>query len=990
MYWGNQYLNKTELALYYLCAPLLGPSCAYDTACSTSLVCIDAAERHIRQGIIDAAIVGGCNLMYMPQVSKVFMGMNFLSTSACKVFDAAGDGFIRAEVVSAMFLKKRDTAKRIYATLVTAMTNNDGFQPNGMASLSKLMIIMHSKIIPPNLHLNTPNPNIPGLFDGRLKVVTEPTPFEGGLVAINSFGMGGTNAHAIFRSFDKEVDKSHPASNKPRLFVYSARTEEGLGRIFEEAHKHAANMEFHALCQQSANNKLKSMPYRGATILNATDEYMEINKCPAKPREIWFIYSGMGSQWLGMGRGLMALDIFRGSIQDSAKILEPLGIDLMDILTNGTEESLETIMNPLICICAVQLGLTDLLKSMGVNPDGVVGHSLGELGCAYADGCLTRREAILSAYWRGQVIIEGNVEPGRMAAVEMTWVDAKNRCPPGVVAACHNSQDSVTISGGEKEMTKFLQELKDEGIVVKEVNSNNISFHSHYMKNPSVHLRKALEKEIIPKPRSKRWISTSIPEHRWDEPLAQNAGANYHVNNMLSPVLFYEGLQKVPSNAIAIEIAPSGLLQSVIRKTLGSDCVSVSLQKRKHDNNLEYFFTALGKCYAYGMPLNPLSVYPSVQFPVSSQTPMLSNVISEAWDHSIPWRVPLVEDFVYTTSASSDKTFDIDISDDSPDRYLADHEIDGRILFPGSGTLVLAWKTLASIKGVEFEQMRVQLTNVQIHQALFLDPSKISTVSVSVMPITGEFQVRDNDSLLSSGVVTTSDDPLLETDQHLMRGTVLDGKAVTEVITASEVYRELVLRGYEYGPYFQGIRRASLDCRDTDIRWDGKWISYLDTVLHMCLLAHPGTHQSLPLLIESVIIDPTAHPPPPPEGVEPETIPGHYDPVLDIAAAGGVEFRGSHTVRSSRRLTHAPPTVEDYTFAPYMDPAPTERSAAEGMKQWLANDKLGVLPNKEEIEEALDLADKLAGTIGSSANFSSAKARLEALVNSQNGHKISK
>ena len=68
-----------------------------------------------------------------------------------------------------------------------------------MAGLSKVMIIMHSRQIPANLHFNTPNPKIPGLFDGRLKVVTETTPFDGGLIAINSFGMGGTNAHAIFK-----------------------------------------------------------------------------------------------------------------------------------------------------------------------------------------------------------------------------------------------------------------------------------------------------------------------------------------------------------------------------------------------------------------------------------------------------------------------------------------------------------------------------------------------------------------------------------------------------------------------------------------------------------------------------------------------------------------------------------------------------------------------------------------------------------------------
>ena len=54
---------------------------------------------------------------------------------------------------------------------------------------------------------------------------------------------------------------------------------------------------------------------------------------------------------------------------------------------------------------------------MGIVPDGLVGHSLGEVGCAYADGCLTRREAILAAYWRAKAVIDCKVQPGKMAAV---------------------------------------------------------------------------------------------------------------------------------------------------------------------------------------------------------------------------------------------------------------------------------------------------------------------------------------------------------------------------------------------------------------------------------------------------------------------------------------------------------------------------------------------------------------------------------------------
>ena len=80
-----------------------------------------------------------------------------------------------------------------------------------------------------------------------------------------------------------------------------------------------------------------------------------MQKCSSKPREVWFIYSGMGSQWLGMGRSLMALDVFRESIEETAAILKPLGVDLMGYLTHGTEETLKEIMPPFICINSVQV-----------------------------------------------------------------------------------------------------------------------------------------------------------------------------------------------------------------------------------------------------------------------------------------------------------------------------------------------------------------------------------------------------------------------------------------------------------------------------------------------------------------------------------------------------------------------------------------------------------------------------------------------------------
>ena len=70
-----------------------------------------------------------------------------------------------------------------------------------------------------------------------------------------------------------------------------------------------------------------------------------------------------------------------------------------------------------VFLCVFQIALVDVLRTLGIEPDGILGHSAGEVGCAYADGSLTAEETLLSAYWRGQCVAEANLPAGGMAAV---------------------------------------------------------------------------------------------------------------------------------------------------------------------------------------------------------------------------------------------------------------------------------------------------------------------------------------------------------------------------------------------------------------------------------------------------------------------------------------------------------------------------------------------------------------------------------------------
>lgn len=168
--------------------------------------------------------------------------------------------------------------------------------------------------------------------------------------------------------------------------------------------------------------------------------------------------------------------------------------------------------------------------------------------------------------------------------------------PSDVFAACHNSDDNVTISGPPGSVAKFVESLVKDGIFAKAVKSSSFAFHSKYVADAGSIYRDYLEMIITaPRVRTSRWLSTSIPESNWNTPIAQHNSADYHVNNFLSPVLFHDAIRKIPKNAVCIEIAPTGLLQAILRRSLGNAAISLSLMKRGHPSNVEYLLENIGK-----------------------------------------------------------------------------------------------------------------------------------------------------------------------------------------------------------------------------------------------------------------------------------------------------------------------------------------------------------------------------------------------------------
>ena len=504
---------------------LLGPSLSVDTACSSSLVAAHLACSSLWAGESEIAIAAGVNVMLAPEPFIAMTKGGFLSPDGrCKAFDAAADGYVRAEGVGVVVLKPLAAAleagDRVYACVLATGVNQDGHTPGismpnpysqrklirqvlrdsglsgpqivyaeahgtgtqagdpaeasslgaeigfgraphealwmgsiktnighteaaaGVAGLIKAALVLHHRTVPPNLHFRTANPNI-DLHALGLRVPIEPQPLDTAkplYAAVNSFGYGGTNAHAILGTAPTPVRPEIPDDELAvRLYPVSARDDEaltafassvadvvaaGTTRLQDLGHTLAQRRTHHparaAVWARSSSELCERLrDLRGAN----REGWASIGQAPEQPRRLLFVYTGMGAQYVGMGRELFATQpAFRQAIERCDAIIAPAsGRSLVELFAGGGDQRLVDApigapRDAQLPNLAMQVGLTELWRSFGIEPQGAIGHSVGEIGAAWSVGALTLEEALRLTYHRGEAF-QRLVGEGSMMAI---------------------------------------------------------------------------------------------------------------------------------------------------------------------------------------------------------------------------------------------------------------------------------------------------------------------------------------------------------------------------------------------------------------------------------------------------------------------------------------------------------------------------------------------------------------------------------------------
>ena len=419
--------------------------------------------------------------------------------------------------------------------------------------------------------MKVPNPKIEGLMTGVLKPITDNTRFNGKLVGLNCFGFGGVNVHVIVKAESREPSKENLDifGEYPRLVLMCGRTEDGLTAFLNKVTRTPKMLtrDYLALVNNvsktSAFNEealgYRGMRYRGfALIDNQSDQSRQVSVSEVKTHDrpqIWYVFSGMGGQWPGMANSLMCLKPFAQSIWHSARVLAEYDFDLMAILTKTETKIMECPLNAFVGLAAIQIALVDVLKELDLSPDGIVGHSVGELVCAYADECLTSEEVMRIAYWRGKCIKDELKTRGRMAAIGLSIEELRPRLGADVFIACHNSEDSVTVSGLECAVKSFVDQMSSEDVFARSVDSSGIAFHSPLIDSIAKTLMAKLS-AILPMPRvkSSKWLSTTYEQ---SDERSRCLSAQFLTDNLILPVLFNDALKRIPKDAVVIEVLQS-------------------------------------------------------------------------------------------------------------------------------------------------------------------------------------------------------------------------------------------------------------------------------------------------------------------------------------------------------------------------------------------------------------------------------------------------
>ncbi|WP_457757603.1 SDR family NAD(P)-dependent oxidoreductase, partial [Streptomyces rochei] len=723
----------------------------------------------------------------------------------------------------------------------------------GVAGVIKMVMAMRHGLLPATLHVDTPTTHVdwsPGTVELLTEAVDWPEAGRPRRAGVSAFGISGTNAHVVLEQADHETVESDgadgtegttadtgtagtPTVTDPALtpWVLSARSETALraqaARLL--AHLRTTPDARPADIALSLATSRAALPHRAVvlatpdpeateaalTALTSADPHPAVLEDNVRGGLTAFLFSGQGSQRLGMGRELYArFPVFAEAIDAVCAALDGLlGRPLREVVWGEDAESLNGTEFAQAGLFAVEVALFRLVESWGVRPEFVAGHSIGEVAAAHVAGVFSLADACALVAARGR-LMQALPAGGSMVAVEATEAEVLEHLEAfaGASVAAVNGPSSVVVSGVEEAVAAVAEAFREQGRRVSRLRVSH-AFHSPLMEPMLDEFRGVVAGLSFGEPRVP--VVSNVTGRVAEA--GELADPGYWVRHVREAVRFDDGVRALVEQGVSrfVELGPDGVLCGMARERAGEDAVLVPVLRKDRDEE-GTALAALGRLHVTGVTVDWAGFF-------AETGARAVDLPTYAFQHQRYWPVPTpsvaedVESAGLRPAGHPLLSAAIELSDSGglllttrlslrTHPWLAEHVVMGNALLPGTAFVELAVRAGDEVGCDRVEELTLAAPlvvppqgGVQLH--LHVGPADTAgrrTLTARSRPEDAEGMpwTEHATGVLAPGERTADFD------------TTVWPPTDAEPLDLTGLYERMAEGGYRYGPLFQGLRAA--------------------------------------------------------------------------------------------------------------------------------------------------------------------------------------
>ncbi|HET7166043.1 MAG TPA: SDR family NAD(P)-dependent oxidoreductase [Pseudolabrys sp.] len=733
---------------------------------------------------------------------------------------------------------RKETNRKQYCA-VGSVKGNIGHpeQAAGIAGLIKAALVLHHKQIPPSINYETPNPRIDfssSPFYVNTKLQDFPLADTPRRVGLNGLGIGGTNTFAVLEEAPTPaVTKSQSSDRFPCLMTLSARSADALVARVEQLLNwlndnpdapiddvcyttNVSRSQFTFRFAAPARSVAELKKHLEAWLRKVAGNASSLQRTSSGP--IAFMFSGQGSQYAGMAEKLYSTHaVFRNAMDECHALAEPYleqGLREVVFAADRNAALVDRTDYTQPALFAVEYALAELLKSWGIKPAAVIGHSLGEITAAFAADVITLKDAMRLVTARGALMrrLPGGGGMAAIFAEESAVRTLINTIAPGIAVAAMNGPLNTVVSGDQDAVGMLLEELDRRGIRYRELQVST-AFHSPRT-DPILDDLENIAGQI-------KYNAPKLPliSNLTGGPMSTAPDKFYWRRHAREAVRFGDGMLALARLECRtfLEVGPHPVLLPLAQVCLGANGKSAAwvatLNRQKPDaDSITEMLVAL---YLAGHNVNWTAVHadsswrriPLPTYPFQRQRHWIEdNTIhtEQRVRNAVERLHPLVGARINSTA--KEVCYEVRYGVHHAG-YLSDHRVAGAIVLPTTAELEAA----TAVGRMQFGTLRVSFDDAMHHQAMSFTNGEDRIVRVLVTPLKSD---RASFRLVSAaaedkdvwhthmtGTLRKSDvpsRPAFSTKQVRAR--------CEQTLPVADFYDRLGGLGLEYGPSFRGVR----------------------------------------------------------------------------------------------------------------------------------------------------------------------------------------